>query len=900
MDKKIISLVIVLFPILLHAQQDGITWKNDAFTLQPAGYGIGSLWKTGDAYPTNYIRKGRVFGEILVRYREKDGRRDSLKARDASTTDFQQEGRTFNHANTGSPGRSLQLSQTFNTSREKLVWTFTLLNSGAQPLTVEDLALPLPYNSGGGENPTEIFEQRVIKHHFIAGNNSFLFWERPTGVGPYLVMVPQPGTSMEYFSTNAPGEGRGAFQAFIHSAFTGPAETRGSWRQPHTALTLPAGGKKNYGFVFRWAKDYDGIRRILVEEGLIDIRVMPGMTIPTDLDATISLNTRQKISALLPEFPAATSIKNIPGTVRYNIKFSHPGENRITLQYGAGYKTYLEFFVTEPLETLYKKRAAFIVDRQQHKDPSKWYDGLFSVYDMKNHVLRGPDNPDYFDTSRLSYVLTCDDPALCKAPFVAAKNVFYPDQHEIDAVEYYIEHFVWGKLQRTDKETPYPYGVYGTPSWKVNRDTVRRRANGKDPNRDKMHVWRSYDYPHIMMLYYEMYKIATRYPGKTHYLDAKGYLERARETAKAFFKYPYEILPWYETYKWGCYNELLVVDLAKDLDLAGFHEDASFLRSEWEKKVKYFLYDDPYPFRSEYAIDATAFESSHALARYAVLNTLQPDSNLWYDKNLKKWYSHPHIEKQDAARFMDRQIAANMALRGCIEPAYYYLGSDFRGRSDNFTLTYMTQMGGWSILDYGLHFSKDPSDYIRLGYAAYLAPFALMNTGTASTNYGSWYPGKDNDGASGWAFESQQYTNTWIQKPQGRGPWYYDGEVDLGYGGATQMAATVITDDPVFGLVAYGGSLVIKDKDLYVLPKDGLRCRIFYRRKEDGFDLELDRDGFAKDQPVIIGRDSITFRLENRSGDAHTTSVTLKGKDGTTVFKIAVSATGMTKVSLHR
>src|SRR5258708_9923142 len=123
---------------------------------------------------------------------------------------------------------------------------------------------------------------------------------------------------------------------------------------------------------------------------------------------------------------------------------------------------------------------------------------------------------------------------------------------------------------------------------------------------------------------------------------------------------------------------------------------------------------------------------------------------------------------------MDRQIAANMALRGCIEPAYYYLGSYFRGRSDNFALTYMTQMGGWSILDYGLHFSKDPADYIRLGYAAYLAPFALMNTGTASTNYGSWYPGKDNDGASGWAFESQQYTNTWIQKAQGRGPWYYD------------------------------------------------------------------------------------------------------------------------------
>ena len=41
-----------------------------------------------------------------------------------------------------------------------------------------------------------------------------------------------------------------------------------------------------------------------------------------------------------------------------------------------------------------------------------------------------------------------------------------------------------------------------------------------------------------------------------------GYLERAYQTARAYFTYPYEILPWYETYKWGCYNELVIVPLA--------------------------------------------------------------------------------------------------------------------------------------------------------------------------------------------------------------------------------------------------------------------------------------------------------------------------------------------------
>ena len=931
MDKKIKAVLwaLLLSPVLMAQTEDGqpirtkpqgVVIRNDAFTLQADSYGIGEIWKTNDVYKTNYIRKGRRLGEVTVRYRQTGGALDSVTT---GSMRILQEGKVMSDS-MFSDGKVLKLSESFDLTKEGLEWAITVENTGRSSVTVGDLAIPLYYNSGGGENPKEIFEERVVKHHFISGNNSFIFWERPTGVGPYLVMVPGPGTSLEYFTTNAP-EKRGVFQAYIHAFYTGKLGSaqaradsgiRQSWRQPFSSLTLPGGGKKRYHFLFRWAGSYSGIRDLLVQEGLIDVRVMPGMTVPTDLDVEIALRTHQKITAIVPEFPQATTLhyagEKQSGTSLYKIVFTRLGENKLTIHYGNRYQTTLEFFVTEPLETLYKKRAAFIVNRQQHKDPSKWYDGLFSIYDMKHAVLRGPDNPDYFDTSRLRYVLTCDDPGLCKAPFVAAKNVFYPDQKEIDALEYYIGHFVWGKLQRTDQETPYPYGVYGTPSWPIGRDSVGRSKNLNDPNRNKTHVWRSYDYPHIMMLYYHLYQIASLYPGMTHYLDKKGYLQRARETAKAFFKYPYEILPWYETYKWGCYNELLLTDLMGDLEKEGFSDEAKFLRGEWEKKVKYFLYDDPYPFRSEYAIDATAFESSHALAKYALLNTMQPDSNLWFDKNLKRWYSHPLIRKEDAAVFMDRQIQANIALRGFLEPAYYYLGSDFRGRSDSYTLSYMSPMGGWAILDYALNFSQQPDEYIGLGYAAYLSSFALINSGTPQSNYGFWYPGKENDGASGWAFEPQQTSTSWIQKPQGRGPWYYDGEIDLGFGGATRMAATVVTKDPLFGLVAYGGKMRHgagtagkTNAGISVIPKDGLRRRLYYRNGAQRIDIELNRDGFAKDEPVEFdpaGR-SLRFYVENRTGDRHTLTIHLKGlegefKDGE--LRVEVAAKGRTMVQWRK
>lgn len=55
-----------------------------------------------------------------------------------------------------------------------------------------------------------------------------------------------------------------------------------------------------------------------------------------------------------------------------------------------------------------------------------------------------------------------DDPSNSKPVYVSEKNVIYPNKEEIASLEYYEENFVWGKLQRTDEEYPYPYGIYGS------------------------------------------------------------------------------------------------------------------------------------------------------------------------------------------------------------------------------------------------------------------------------------------------------------------------------------------------------------------------------------------------------------------------------------------------------
>ena len=144
----------------LHAQtpeQKLIT--NTSFTIKTDRHGIGELMKTGDVHATSYVRKGRVFGDVTVRYFH--GRKlDTLQASANSHTDFSHDGKLVTSYKQGKGDEALHLTQSFSLSKDALTWNIKLDNTTATAIRIEDLAIPLIYNSGGGENPKEIFEER--------------------------------------------------------------------------------------------------------------------------------------------------------------------------------------------------------------------------------------------------------------------------------------------------------------------------------------------------------------------------------------------------------------------------------------------------------------------------------------------------------------------------------------------------------------------------------------------------------------------------------------------------------------------------------------------------------------------------------------------------------------------
>jgi hypothetical protein len=811
------------------------------FQLEFDGAALTSLRFAGDAFPTNYIATGQKLGHIEIAWRRPNGPWEKFHSAEAAAS--ADSAGTYQVQDDRSV--ALTVAVRLEPRNSVLRWTVDLSNSSSDPIEIGDLALPLHMHSSfnGKEPPTA----SVLKHSFVSGHGSFLFWMRSNSVGPYLVMTPERNTALEYWDHVPPAKGeRLAFRAYVHSTAAGEAvqATGGRWRQPRTSVTLAPAGKATYAFQLAWAPDYAGVRQRLVDAGGIDVEVAPGMTAPTDLFTCLAIRSHDPIENIVAEHPGQTKIESLgerEGRSLYRVKFARLGENLLTVNHGAGRSTRLEFFASEPLETLIHKRAAFIA-KHQVRDADKWYNGLLAEWNMDSQVQLGPDNYDRIKGWRI-YEVTCDDPGLSKPAYLASKNAEFPNPDEVEGLDYYIEHFVWGGLQRTTEETD-SYGIYGIPDWKQNRDS-------SDPgNKGQLHIWRCYDYPHIIVMYFSMYRIARDYPGMKMKLDRATYLERAYGTALGMFTIPMGVTGW-SAYETGFYNEVVIPQLIEELDQVGKHAEAAQLRTHWEKKVTFFVSGSPNLFGSEYAFDSTGFESTQAIARYALDHPMTQD-----------------IIAEAATKFAAMQVRANLFCRGVIEKAYYYYGSDYRGGAgDAFTLSYMSPMGGWGVLNHALYDRREPDATIRLGYASFLSAWSLMNTGTRESGFGYWFPGEANDGGTGGGFEPAAYGMTWLGQPHHRGPWYYSSETDLGYCGALRTAATIVADDPVFGLFCFGGQMRAENASLHIVPRDGVRRRFYLRAAGQNIDLELTGARFAKEEPIqwSTERHEFVFALETET-----------------------------------
>lgn len=772
--------------------------------------------------------------------------------------------------------RDFSLAESYRLEGEELIWEVTINNTSANSVEFGSIGFPLMFNSPLNGTVTEFYEQTTYAHSCVAYQGSYFYASRNCGDGPILMMYPKGMTSIEY--QNWPDT---ATQYECQTIYTCAAkkvmDAPGTETLPPSTLLLEAGQKITYTFGFSWADTFEQMNKILYERGKIAVTSLPGMVTSTDLPVSLDLYTKQSIVEIEAQYAEQTDIKSLGmenDHHRYQLSFSQLGENRITVHCEDGSEMALLYFVTEPLERLIQKNCEFICKNQQQTDPDDPAYMGFLPWDMVMENLNGDGLTDNKNDQTLGYFPTgwwhCGGDEMGYTPglYLSEKNVYWPDESQIKQLVDYLNIFIYDTMTEIYEDGTVhlhrgaPWGYLG--DWDSD---PRMDPDGRDSNKD---CWRSYNYPHIINTYYNMYRIAAYYDFDIEgMLGAEEYLMHAYDLAYTFFTawmYPAGMDERGQGgIHYGNMGETMFQELVETLRKEGMTDKAEWLQEQLDEKAAYYQSED-YPYTSESAFDTAAYEAVYSYAK------------MIGDEELVK-----------------EVTATNISTRGQT-PVWYLYGSDLPSQDGGVCLRYMTQVGGMSLLDYTLNYSDNRAYDIKLAYGSYMAGWALINSGYYDDNPNNLY-------SSIWYYQGRKgktmhSVNSWEKiLPIYNGGLATSGESALGFWAALHMASTVISDDPVFGVYAYGGKVNEAEKGFTIIPNDGVRKRVHLLNMEEVVSIELLQDQISS-LKIAKNADNLSIKVDNVTGSEHTVDVQLTGIEaGSYTISVNGTAVGKTKIN---
>lgn len=179
---------------------------------------INSLRRTDDAEVTEYISGGKL-GNARINYQPTGGGSwfavntatpsGVASATYSSTTNADGAQYLSHYLITNGLSGSLVFDSIISIKLDTVQWFLNFTNLSGQSVTIGDLALPLPMNTSYSSPGSS-----AMKHSFISGYGSFVFWMRPDSVGPCLLMTPDDNTKLEFWDHRAPGS---LYEVFVHS-----------------------------------------------------------------------------------------------------------------------------------------------------------------------------------------------------------------------------------------------------------------------------------------------------------------------------------------------------------------------------------------------------------------------------------------------------------------------------------------------------------------------------------------------------------------------------------------------------------------------------------------------------------------------------------------------------------
>jgi hypothetical protein len=720
----------------------------------------------------------------------------------------------------------LKIERRWISERGGLVLRFVLTNTAKTTVEVGGLGLPMVFdNIITDRSLEEAHAQASFVDPYIGRDAGYLQVTRLNGKGPALLVLPEKATPLEAYrpiqQAGSPGAKAGDIftdrgkraqtsEGFYDWTIASKAFAEQDWKDagqpwnPPTSFTLPPGASRVIGVRLVTSPSIRAIEDTLAAHGRPVAVGLPGYVAPTDQTLSLFLKSPKPV-ARIESLPAgaltATPVKTPKGKgagwTRYAIKASGWGRATLSITYADGQVQAIPYFITKPLEQVMADLGRFSTTRQWFEDPADPFKRGPSVMTFDRQADRIVTQDQRVWIAGLS-----DEGGAGSWVAAFSKQLDNPDAAEVAKLERMMDETILGRLQVADgpqagavRKSLFYYDPAALPSYYDPKLDWKTWASWS--KKDSEDLGRSYNYPHVAIAHWVLYRLARNHEGLVRNHDWRWHLDHAQMTIVAMMR----DAPYYAEF--GQMEGDVFVDILKDLRREGMTAQADEVEALMKKRADHWK-TLPYPFGSEMAWDSTGQAEVYAWMRFFGHQPQADETReviLAYDPTIPSWGYNGN-----ARRYWDFLYGGKVPR---IERQIHHYGST---------------LNAVPLFD---AYRANPADFhlLRVAYGGLMGGITNI----------------DQDGFASAAFHSAPDMMAWDA---------YSGDYGMGFFGHAYAAATYLVDHPTFGWLGFGGEVSQKPGAVRVEPRDGARTRLFVAPTGAWLTLEAGKIDAAEYRPA--------------------------------------------------
>jgi len=668
-----------------------------------------------------------------------------------------------------------------------LVLLFKLKNTSDKNVEIGSLGIPMIFNNVmQGKSLEDNHAQSVFYDPYIGKDAGYLQVTRLNGHGPALVVVPYGKTPFEAYNpllddpTPRGIDFEGFYEWMVHSKAYAENEWKKAepWNTP-TSFTLKPGETTEYGVKFLLADSIKGIESTLIANKRPVAVGVPGYVLPMGTKAKLFLNYGEKVKSLQVEPEGALTLSETAAVndkwKAYQIEGKIWGRARLTITYEDGLSQTINYKVIKAEGDMLKDFGHFLTNEQWYvnkNDPFHRDQSVISYdYETKKQVTQD---------SRVWISGLSDEGGAGGWLGAMMKELIQPDKAEIDKLQHFVNHTLWGVLQHDEgkqkygvKKSVYYYEPKEMPAGTYS-DSVNHKTWTAWNHEAANDVGRSYNYPHVAAAWWVMYRLSRNHVGLVTEQNWQWYLDHAYQTTMAMINQaPYYV-------QFGQMEGTIFYLILTDLKAEGWNDKAAIFEKAMKERADHWN-TLQYPFGSEMPWDSTGQEEVYLWSSYfGYTNKAEVtiDAILGYMPTVPNWGYNG-----SARRYWDFLYGGKLSR---IERQLHHYGS------------------GINAIPVLAEYRKKPNDLylLRVGYGGVMGAVSnITQDGFGPAAFHSFPSTLKIDGLSG------DY-----------GPNFFGYAVNI---------STYIMHNDSLGWLAFGGNLVQKDNFIDVKITNGAKSRVF-------------------------------------------------------------------------